>query len=309
MGDSSNLAGAPTVSVVMTVYNTRPYLTEAVQSILDQTFADFEFIIVDDGSTDGSTEILRDFERRDSRLRVISRPNTGIVKAANEGIALARGKFVARMDSDDISLPHRFEKQVQYLNDHPDCVTVGSRVWLVDPYGVPFAQSEHALTHEEIDAQLLTCAGGFAIMQPTAMIRTGALRKVGAYRGTQNVSEDHDLFVRLAEVGRVANIAEPLLHYRRHYKSVSHTQYEQQKETKLRILSDTYQRRGLTPPKQWDLAFWHPPPLKEQLRQWGWAALKQGKRKIARRHAIHAVSRAPLSGAAWRLLFCAARGH
>lgn len=309
MGDSTDLAAVPTVSVVMTVYNTRRYLADAVRSILAQTLADFEFIVIDDGSTDGSTDLLREFERSDNRIRIISRPNTGIVKAANEGIALARGEFVARMDSDDIALPHRFEKQVEYLREHPEYVAVGSRVWLMDPYGVPFAQSEHALTHQEIDAQLLTCAGGFAIMQPTAMIRTQALRKIGGYRGAQNVSEDHDLFVRLAEVGRVANIAEPLLHYRRHYKSVSHTQYEQQKETKQRILSETYQRRGLTPPAKWDLVFWRPPPLREQLRQWGWAALKQGKLKIARRHAANAVWRAPLSGSAWRLLFCAVRGH
>ena len=124
---------APTVSVVMTVYNTERYVGEAVGSVLGQTFGDFEFVIVDDGSTDRSTTILKDFAARDPRIRLVSRPNTGIVAAANEGIGLARGRYLARMDSDDVCLPRRFETQVNYLEQHPECVLVGSRVTVVDP--------------------------------------------------------------------------------------------------------------------------------------------------------------------------------
>src|SRR5947207_6875965 len=100
---------APTVSVVMTVYNTRRYVAEAVESVLGQTFHDFEFIIIDDGSNDGSRGILNQFAARDPRIRLVSRPNTGIVAAANEGIGLARARYLARMDSDDVCLPRRFE--------------------------------------------------------------------------------------------------------------------------------------------------------------------------------------------------------
>ena len=102
------MADAPTVSVVMTVYNTERYVGEAVDSVLAQTFPDFEFIIVDDGSTDRSASILRDRAARDRRIRLVSRPNTGIVRAANEGIELAAGRYIARMDSDDVSLPPPF---------------------------------------------------------------------------------------------------------------------------------------------------------------------------------------------------------
>jgi glycosyltransferase involved in cell wall biosynthesis len=293
----------------MTVYNTARYLCAAVESILGQTFGDFEFIIIDDGSTDGSTDILRECESKDARIRLVSRPNTGIVRAANDGIALARGEYLARMDSDDVSVPHRFERQVAYLDAHPECVLVGSRITMIDPYGSPFLVSGHKLTHEEIDAELLTTAGGYALVQPTTMMRLAAVQQVGAYRGTHQVSEDHDLFVRLAEVGKVANLEEPRLWYRRHYKSTTLSQFRQMRQTKERILREAYARRGMTFPADWKFVPWEPPPLREQLRQWGWAAIKAGNLGVARRHALGVVARAPLSPAAWKLMYCAVRGR
>ena len=299
----------PTVSVVMTVFNTERYVAEAVRSVLGQTFGDFEFVIVDDGSADRSLAILREFAARDPRIRLVSRPNTGIVAAANEGIDMARSRYLARMDSDDVCLPNRFEAQVKYLDEHPECVLVGSRVTVVDPYGSPVFDSGQKLTHEEIDAELLGSGGGWAIVQPSAMMRTEAVRRVGAYRGRHNVSEDQDLFLRLAEVGRVANLAEPLLLYRRHYQSVMHTQWRQREEVKERIVREAYQRRGLPMPEGWKFDDWKPTPLAQQVREWGWAALKRGNVAVARKHALSAVKAAPLSGEAWKLLLCAVRGR
>jgi glycosyltransferase involved in cell wall biosynthesis len=293
----------------MTVFNTERYVSEAVQSVLGQTFGDFEFIIVNDGSTDRSPAVIREFEARDPRVRLVSRPNTGIVAAANEGIGMARGRYLARMDSDDVCLPQRFETQVKYLDEHPECVLVGSRVTVVDPYGSPVFESGQKLTHEEIDAELLGSGGGWAIVQPSAMMRTEAVRRVGAYRGRHNVSEDQDLFLRLAEVGRVANLPEPLLLYRRHYKSVMHTQWRQREEVKERIVREAYQRRGLPMPADWKFDNWKPTPLAEQARAWGWAALRRGNVAIARKHALTAVRAAPPSGEAWKLLVCAVRGR
>ena len=300
---------SPAVSVVMTVYNTERYVAEAVESVLSQTFRDFEFIVIDDGSTDRSPAILRDYAARDRRIKLVSRPNTGIVAAANEGISMARGRYLARMDSDDVCLPRRFETQVRYLDEHPECVLVGSRVTVVDPYGSPVLESGQKLTHEEIDAELLGSGGGWAIVQPSAMMRTEAVRRVGAYRGRHNVSEDQDLFLRLAEVGRVANLPEPLLLYRRHYKSVMHTQWRQREQVKETIVREAYARRGLPMPDGWKFDDWMPTPLAEQLRTWGWAALKRGNVPVARKHALGAVRAAPLSGEAWKLLLCAARGR
>ena len=308
-GEGVEGAVIPKVSVVMTVFNAERYLREAVESILGQTFRDFEFIIVNDGSTDLSGEILEEFDQRDVRIRLISRGNTGIVAAANEGIAAARGQYLARMDADDVSLPERFERQVRYLDEHPECVLVGSRVVSTDPHGIPFATSEHALTHEEIDAQLLTVGGGWALLQPATMMRLDAVRKVGGYRGAYNISEDHDLFLRLAEVGKVANLPEVLFHYRRRYDGATHTHLHQLAEAKEKVLREAHERRGLPVPPGWKVEPWKPVPVGEQARVWGWAALRAGNVPVAREHAWTALRHGPFSAATWRLVFCAVRGR
>jgi glycosyltransferase involved in cell wall biosynthesis len=303
------MSAASAVSVVMTVYNAESYLGEAVDSILAQTYADFELIVIDDGSTDNSTSMLRDYAARDRRVRLTSRPNTGVVRAANEGIDQAHGKYLARMDSDDVSLPERFARQVEYLDANPDCVLVGSRVTLIDPYGSPVAVSGQNLTHEEIERELLTSGGGWAVVQPSAMLRTDAVRAAGGYRGSVNMSEDHDLFLRLAERGRIANLETPLLKYRRHYKSLNHTQYQQSWHVKEKILREAFKRRGMAFPSDWKYEPWHPPEKAEQFRLWGWAAIKAGNPRVARKHAVGALKAAPLSPQAWKLMYCAVRGR
>lgn len=300
---------APKVSVVMTVFNAERYLREAVDSILNQTFTDFEFIIVNDGSTDRSLEILQTYAKRDARIRLISRHNTGIVAAANEGIAAARGPYLARMDADDVSLPERFARQVKYLDEHADCVIVGSRVMTIDPYGIPVSPSEHALRHEEIDAQLLTPFGGWALLQPATMMRTDVVRAAGGYRGSYNISEDHDLFLRLAERGKVANLPEILFHYRRRYDGATHTHLHQLAEAKEKVLREAHQRRQILLPPGWSVEPWKPVPRGEQARVWGWAALRAGNVRVAREHAWTAVRNSPFSAATWRLAFCAMRGR
>src|SRR5688572_2344250 len=127
----------PFVSVVMPLHNARHYVAKAIESILDQTFADIEFIIVDDGSTDGSDEIALRYAKRDARVRLIRQPNAGVSAASNAGIALARGEFLARMDHDDISISTRLQQQVEYLRANPDCVAVGGQAMFIDQRGFP----------------------------------------------------------------------------------------------------------------------------------------------------------------------------
>src|SRR5512135_1833139 len=145
------MSDPPLISVCMPVYNAERYIARAVESILGQTFGDFEFLILDDGSTDGSLEILRRYANHDPRIRLTSRPNKGLPPSLNELVDQARGEFIARMDADDVALPERFARQVEYLRAHPDCVLVGSRVQLVDPEGDPLCDWCTMQEHEAID--------------------------------------------------------------------------------------------------------------------------------------------------------------
>ena len=129
------MSTCPTISVLMPVYNAERYVAKAVESILAQTCADFEFVIIDDGSTDGSHALLKQYAERDHRIRLISRANTGHVIALNQMLEIASGRYIARIDADDIALPDRFARQVGYLESHGDCVAVGSYVWLIDAAG------------------------------------------------------------------------------------------------------------------------------------------------------------------------------
>ncbi len=300
--DARATAGSPTVSVLMATYNFRPYLQESVGSILNQTFRDLEFVLIDDGSTDGSDVLLREIAAKDARLRLIVRPNKGLTKSLNEGLALCRGEYIARMDADDVSLPQRLEKQVAYLRDHPECVLLGSRVLRIDPFGSPLNESDNKLTHEEIDKQLLGEGLGFAITHPVATFRRDAALKIGGYREQFTASQDLDMWLRLAEVGRIANLPDVLLKYRSHLKSVRFTKLQEQKRVKTAILSDAYTRRGLPLPEAFPEVTWKPPTAAEQMRQWARAALRAKNRSIAWKHAVSALRQEPLSTASWKML-------
>jgi glycosyltransferase involved in cell wall biosynthesis len=298
----------PTVSVVMPVYNAAAYVAEAVRSVLAQTFGDFELVIVDDGSTDRSPAILQRFAGGDERIKVISRPNTGIVGALNDGLAAATGEFVARMDADDVSVPQRFEKQVAFLRDNPRCVAVGSRVIGIDPCGCELFHSHHKLQHDQIERELLNGVG-WSIVHPSAMLRRDAVERVGGYRREYQWVEDLDLFLRLAEVGTLANLPDELLRYRQHTESVNRTRSAEQARLADACVREAYHRRGQEPPPGWKFVPRPKPAKHVQLRTWAWKAMKEGNLEAARKHAVSLWKAAPLSVESWRTLLCAMRGH
>jgi glycosyltransferase involved in cell wall biosynthesis len=212
---------APKVSVIVPVYNAARYIKEAIGSLQAQSFSDFEIIAVDDGSSDASKTILERMALNEPRLRVISRPNTGIVGALNDALAVAQGEFIARMDADDIAMPTRFAQQLDYLQAHPDCVALGTDVLYTDPSGLPLIRHRPALAHDAIVRQLVDANGG-AIIHPTLMARREAIERIGRYRPeTLNFLEDLDLYLRLSEIGKLANLPEVFLHYRQHLKSIN----------------------------------------------------------------------------------------
>jgi len=292
----------------MPVYNAQAYVTEAVRSILNQTFEDFEFIIVDDGSTDRTPRILAEFERQDRRIRLISRANTGIVGALNDALAAAEAPLVARMDADDVSTPQRLGRQVSYMNEHPECVALGGRVVGTDPYGCMLFRSEHKLDHESIEAELLNGVG-WAIVHPAAMMRRDAVMRVGGYRKEFQWVEDLDLFLRLAEVGRLANLPDELLLYRQHTESVNRTRPAEQAKLADACVREAYRRRGKQVPDGWKFLPKPRPTRDVQLRTWAWRAMKEGNVPVARRHAVALWKAAPLSVESWRTLLCALRGY
>lgn len=299
----------PAVSVLMPVYNAERYVGEAVESILGQTFSDFEFIIIDDGSTDGSLGILRKYADRDGRIRLVSRPNTGYVVALNEAISLARGEYLARMDADDASLPERFQAQVDYLKKHPECVAVGTRVVVVDSDGDPLGEWNRDETHEVIDAAHMEGSRGGVICHPSVMMRRSAVRAVGGYHAEHETAEDLDLWLRLAEIGRLANLPEALLRYRMHPKSVSHARSEQQWRTVTEVLRDAYRRRGLDASGVSPTAPGNPIGAAHLHRKWAWWALGAGHVSTARKHALRCAIRGPWSMMNWKVLLCAIRGY
>ena len=153
----------PRISVVMPVFNGGSYLAAAVESILKQSFNDFELIVIDDGSTDKTACVLAGFARSDGRIRVIGQANTGVVASLNRALDLARGEYVARMDADDVSLPSRFELQVAFLDTHPEVAVVGSAITLIDEEGSAIRDVDYPLAPMEVFEFLIQVGCALAI--------------------------------------------------------------------------------------------------------------------------------------------------
>ncbi|MEO8269380.1 MAG: glycosyltransferase [Aureliella sp.] len=236
----------PLISVVMPVYNADKYLVQAVASIIEQTSRDWELICVNDGSTDTSRQILEWFAEQDNRIRVVNQSNLGIVAALNGGCAIARAPLVCRMDADDIALPDRLERQSQTMRRYPNCTVVGGAIVEIDADGEPLNMSQLPSEHDAIVDNLLHRRTGH--FHPTAMIRAEALEAVGGYRSKYQWVEDHDLWLRLAQRGNLANLAEPVLCYRQHSDSICWKRAAQQRQLMNDLLREAYAARGLETP-------------------------------------------------------------
>ncbi len=201
----------PKISVIMPVYNAEQYLREAIDSILSQTFGDFELIIIDDGSKDSSPAIVERYE--DPRIRFyVNEENMGVAKTLNRGLDLATGQYIARMDSDDISLPERFAKQVAYLDAHPE---IGILATDVQTFGAQEYYHPTSKTHEQLSVDMLfSCC----LCHPTVMMR----RSLGLrYDPAFNRMEDYELWIRASQQCRLACYPEILFRYRIHPHQVT----------------------------------------------------------------------------------------
>jgi len=228
------------VSVVMSVYNNVEYIDKAVTSILEQTYENFEFIIIDDCSNDGSREKLQEYATKDSRIELLlNEKNRGLTKNLNRGLQLAKGEFIARMDGDDYSFPERFGKQIEYLQQNKQVVLVGTGYYIID-------SEDHRSTLNIEGGEpwevFWKSIFGPVIMHPSAIFRKTLIDNNSLkYREETFPAEDFDMWSRMMRYGDCGIVQEPLIEYRLHSANISatkhHAQMARTKEIVLRNIA------------------------------------------------------------------------
>jgi len=206
------------IDVLVTVYNGERFIGQMIESVLDQAFSDWRLIIVDDLSTDQSEEIIQSYIDRDPRILLLKGEHQGVAAAANIGLKAATAPLVARLDADDVCVPERLQVQHDFMQQHPDVLAVGSYAYLIDANNKRLrrrtAPTEWATIEETLKTRNCMC-------HPSSMIRTSALQKIGGYRSKFRNSLDYDLWLRVSEIGKIENIPQDLLLYRRHSSQIS----------------------------------------------------------------------------------------
>lgn len=257
----------PKITILMSVYNGEKYLQEAIESVLNQTFRNFEFLIINDGSTDKSEEIIK--SHNDHRIRlIVNEKNIGLISSLNKGLDAARGEYIARMDCDDISLPQRLEKQFNFLKNNPDVGVVASFTREIDEDGKSLSthwkQDRESISREEIYHNLFF---GNCVAHPTVIVKKEILNKSNLrYRSDYLDAEDYDLWCRISQIAPIVKMPEPLLHYRRHSKniSISHTKEGKSRSeiTAKRIRDERLKNIGISLFFLNDIFFWNFDDLK-----------------------------------------------
>jgi glycosyltransferase involved in cell wall biosynthesis len=293
-----------TISVLMPVYNAQPYLEKSVESILNQSFTDFEFIIINDGSTDGSLAILQQYAQKDSRIRLISRENRGLVKTLNEGLRLAKAPLIARMDADDIAAPERFALQKDFMDNNTDYICVGGRIRVIDEKGRFLIIAATKLDHAEVELSALQ--GITPICHPTAMLRKEQIDLIGGYQECDYPAEDLSLFLSLSEHGKLGNLDAIVLDYRIHNQSISTSKNALQIQKLREICERHWEKRnkkytflasegrpGVSRVSQFDITLRH-----------GWWAFGSKQWKTATIYGIKSIAINPFDQGGWRLFMC-----
>jgi glycosyltransferase involved in cell wall biosynthesis len=294
----------PRISVIMGTYNAGAFLDEAVGSILAQSFADFEFIIIDDGSTDDTPARLARLASDDARIRFISRGNRGLTPTLNEAARLANSPMLARMDADDISMPDRFARQIAFMDVHPECVALGGAYDMIDEAGRRFHQMRQP--PDDASNQEACLSGRPSLCHPLVMMRRDAFEKVGGYDESFRVAQDNDLWLRMGEIGELRCLPDVILKYRQHTKSISEARQREQIDALRRGCEAACKRRGIDRPFLAD-AGWRsdgsPSALFEQHLRYGWWAWKLCEFATARHYARMAMKVRPFSLRPLKLLW------
>ena len=285
------------IDVLMPIYNAERHLEVAVRSILQQTMTDFQIICVNDGSTDGSADILARLSGEDERVKIISQQNKGLVGALNRGLAACTAPFVARMDADDIAMPDRFEKQLAFLIDNPKILAVGSSVLEIDRDDEPLGVEHFGIQHQEIEDGMMRMKT--ALAHPAAMIRREVFNRLGGYRPEFEFVEDLDLWFRISEIGELANLPDVLLCYRQH-ASVSWQLGRIRRRRILELLTQAYQRRGRSVP-QYLIKRCEATRSPAGPHKWARKASRNGQWRVANKHLRQLWVASPVSLLTWRM--------
>lgn len=245
----------PKVSVLTCVYNGERYLSEAIDSVLGQSMTDFEYIIVNDGSTDGTKDILTDYQSRDRRIKVIDKPNSGPGDSRNVGLQAACGKWVAILDADDVALLDRLMSQLNYLRNRPEILLVGGYAAVTDENGHQVRVNTYPSEHE----QLLNNLEEHKVFVPhsSCLYHRETVLKLEGYNSYFVVSEDHDLFLRLAQHGKLGCVDQVVVKLRIRGDSLSHARYDRILLMGMAGLVCHFRRKnGASDPSQSDKCTW-----------------------------------------------------
>jgi glycosyltransferase involved in cell wall biosynthesis len=215
----SESCGTSLISVLMAVHNGSRWLSEAILSVLNQSRSSFEFVIVNDGSTDESTQICRDYARRDSRIVLLERSHSGLTKSLNAGLTVVRGKWVARLDADDVCDTNRLQIQMDTVSCDDELVLLGASAYEIDLVGKRLREYSYPTHHKQLVHRLRNC--GAAFPHSSAVFRTDVVRRIGGYREYFRRSQDLDLWLRLSEVGQIGASEIPLVGIRTHDQQIS----------------------------------------------------------------------------------------
>ncbi len=240
----------PRISVLLSCYNGSSWLSQAIESILNQTLGNFEFIIVDDGSTDNSLEIIKGYAQQDSRIVVLVKKNTGLADSLNKGIEIARGDWIARIDADDISEPLRLSKQLIIAESKQNILFVGSGLFAIDETGSILKTYHYPICHRLLVRNLCT-----TLKFPphsSAFYRTDVVRAIGGYRPRIKRSQDWDLWLRLSQFGQLACASEALVKVRQHPQQISNDDSGKKSRiyNKIALISYLLRQNGYIDPVQ-----------------------------------------------------------
>lgn len=248
----------PNISIILPVYNAVDFIDTAITGLLKQTYSDFELIVVNDGSTDRTDEVLEKI--KDPRVRIITQKNTGLVGALQTGIAAAKAPLIARHDADDRSMPDRLQKQVDFMMAHPDIILLGSSMQTMDMSGQVINSHYVLLEDPELKQELLV-RSPFA--HGSVVFRRDAYEAAGGYLKGDWPAEDYGLWVRMACRGKFSNLDEPLYIYRENAKGISTLNQAEQRKRSKEAKQAAWKIRKTLLPKNLNIEKYHVKPMGE----------------------------------------------